>query len=561
MDKIYTPTQIWANYNAQLLPLEVSIIDIITHKNSKYKAIVKNLNFTSEITQNGQKVRAYMKLYYKDSEEIAKLPTFLIFQDYENNIAEDVILESIAAGYMVAVFDYKGEINGNKKNCTLYPEELSYCNFNVNNKELYIADPNIFNTALFHYTIIARRAIALLKDEPMCDYNNIAAIGLMNGCDIAWPTIAFDENIKTGIFISNLGFKTPTDCSKTIIENNKSAYEAFQIGCSAETYSKLNKKPILSIIGTNNSITPIEKVTQALNIANENDSVTLLISSGDNYYIDKEVNKTIQFWLKNFLSDSKNKKIYKSPEITSEKIDENNILINAKIESEEDVVSSKISISTIDSFAETRNWYEFDFDMKSKTSKLNLIQGYGTRYCFLTIEYKNGLSISSKPIKIITENINNEPLKKQRIIYDSKIDKNIFKAKSPSFFSETSSLINKKGPNNIYGIGTLDEKSILLTYAIGDLFKAAEENYSLRFYAYTPEDKEVTIIVKVLMENKITEYSTKINIYATGDWNAFIIDSQDLKDNFLKPLKTWEQVKILSFKNAENVLFNNFIWV
>lgn len=560
MNKIYTPNQIWQNANFQELPLEVSIIDIKTHNNKKHKAIVKNLNFTSEISPSNQKVRAYLKLYYKDSEDVIKLPTLLIFQDYYSAIDEDTILESVDAGYMVAVFDYKGKVDQIQKNYTIYPEDLAYCNFNKKNKELYIADPNIFNTALYHYVVLARRTIEILKDEPMCDYNNIAAIGLMNGCDIAWPVITFDENIKTAILISNLGFKSQNEFSKPIIESNKAAYEAFQVGCSSESYSIINKKPVLSIIGTNNSITPIEKVTQAYNIANENKSVSLLITSGDNSYVDKDINKTISFWLKKYLHNKENE-VYKSPEITSQKVNENNVLISGTIDKIEDVLSAKILISTIDSCPDTRNWYLRDYNLEKNEANLTLRQGYGTRYCFLTVEYKNGFSVSSKPIKIVTENINNEVLEKTRIIYNSKVDKNIFTVKSMSFFSENSSLIKQKGPSNVFGVGTSEEKTTLITYAIGDLFKTAEENYSLRFYAFTQEDKEITVVVKVLNDNKITDYQTKLNIYATGDWNAFIIDPQDLKDEFLKPLKSWSQAKILGFKDAENVLFNNFIWI
>lgn len=560
MDRIYTPNQVWPNIDFKKLPLEISIIDIKTINNKKSKAIVKNLSYTSEILENNQKVRANLKLYYKDTDDILKFPTLLLFEDFYNPIDEDIVLEFVEAGYMIAVFDYKGEIENIKNSYTIYPEELKYCNFNQKNKELYVADPDIFNTSIYHYVVIARRAIELLKEEPMCDSDNIAAIGLMNGCDIAWPTIAFDENIKTAILISNLGFKNQTEISLNITEENKTAYEAFQIACSAEAYSKINKKPVLSIIGTNNSITPIENVSKAFNLANENNSISLLIANGDNSYIDKQVNKTIQFWLNNFLNN-KTQKIYKSPEITSTKIDENNVLISAILDSKEDILDAKIMISTIDSFAETRNWYEKEYSIELNESNIELIQGYGVRYCFLTIDYKNGFSVSSKPIKIITENKEDKEPKKTRIIYNSKVDKNIFSVKSLSLFSETSSLIKQKGPSNVFGVGTEEEKSTLITYAIGDLFKTAKDNYSLRFYAYTQIDKEVTVIVKALQDNKLIDYTTKLNIYSTGDWNAFIIDAQDLKDKYLKPLKSWSQAKILGFKNAENILFNNFIWI
>ena len=62
-------------------------------------------------------------------------------------------------------------------------------------------------------------------------------------------------------------------------------------------------------------------------------------------------------------------------------------------------------------------------------------------------------------------------------------------------------------------------------------------------------------------ENTVTKYTSVLNLEKSKKWQRFNLEISDFKTADRKTLKDWRLVKIMKIKDAENVLFNNILWI
>ena len=182
-------------------------------------------------------------------------------------------------------------------------------------------------------------------------------------------------------------------------------------------------------------------------------------------------------------------------------------------------------------------------------------------FAYVTVNYKNGISLSSAQRYISTpedENIIRLPVKKTRIIFQPnmgiegwlvEIVGSMFQFYEPQI---------TKGPLDLFGITC--ERGDLTTYSIGEYrLKSVSQNL-LQFDAYSPQKRNLYIEVCSGTYGKYVTYTAKVNLN-TKSWTKYALKLSDFKDENFVPLKSWRDVKKLSFKETSGVLLTNIIWV
>ncbi len=558
-EKIMTPTQIWGNYDPNKQPLEPTILKIVEDNNT----VTKYLSFTAESTLDG-KVIAIATLMYKKNAK-SKMPAVLICSSDAKEHQIGQLTSLIDAGFIVATFDYAGKEQG-KEFFTKYPPSLAFCNVNASAAPSELQENN--DASIYHWTIIARRTISILCQEPLCDSNNIGIIGILTATDIMWQVAATDNRIKTCIPILNFGWQQESNLLARNIEENSLSYNDYisKIGFAVESYIGLVKCDTLFVGATHSMLTSIDKIEDTINRLPKTITKTTCITVGNDSHLGNASLPTIIYWLKTILMRSKG--VFPTEPLL-------NITVNKKQEIEFNITYDKSQkIDNIQLFISDgeqnpilRNWHSSQVPMdESNTASFKYIPTDNATdiFAFVNVNYKNGFTVSSnfKTFNTLTNtNIKKIPLVPSRIIFDSNSSIESFLPQSKKLFSIKEDVVKKYGPYNIYGAST--DQPILTTYIIGDSLYRGQKNYLLHIDFYSPVDKTVKISLQYmdLETNTILQYVTDINIKDTGEWQSCLFSKEDFKEDANKTLPDWENVKAITFTNIENVIINNILWV
>ena len=99
----------------------------------------------------------------------------------------------------------------------------------------------------------------------------------------------------------------------------------------------------------------------------------------------------------------------------------------------------------------------------------------------------------------------------------------------------------------------------LTTFAVGDFNLAKEEGTMLRFDIYCEKEREVIIELTAMKDDMPQTYRTSAHT-AAGEWITVTRAGADFKDDKLRALKSWSEVKRLSVLDVNGVMLNNILW-
>ena len=132
-----------------------------------------------------------------------------------------------------------------------------------------------------------------------------------------------------------------------------------------------------------------------------------------------------------------------------------------------------------------------------------------------------------------------------------------FIVESSSFIVADNALSVKKGPFNIKGISTNIGNLVLFRSSYETL--SEDKNIIFRFDAYSPNARKITISLISLSNNE--SYSTDITLKGGEHWQGVSLDAQSFKNNKGKSLIRFSDINKFVFSGAEDVIFNNILWV
>ncbi|MEG2084248.1 MAG: hypothetical protein RRY78_01675 [Clostridia bacterium] len=541
-EKILTPYMVWQDFNPVKEALEVSIIG--SESTPDYKKI--EYFFTSKNADDG-KLRVFTQVFYKQG-STKKMPCVLFVQDYDGAIDMQMVKGFTDEGYAVVTFDYLGK-KENKENCTVYPPSLEYGNIAKAGEHLTKATPNAKATCVYLWSKVGRRVISFIETMSFIDCDKIACIGNNNGADIMWQITAMDGRVKVGVPINNIGWKYAIQNENVLSDEA----QRWVIGCANQSYVNLVRVPIFYAGGTNSNISNFDKLEETLHLLDRNQTeVKYCLSAGLGNQIEQSSFNTIIKFLNHIFF---NKTDFAEKPTISYKVGEE-LEINVVIDDATVVSKVVLNISYNEQNPLQRNWEKEMLNcnfLGESTYRTQISSFMKTFYAFCNIYYKDGTMLSTSVItgelpKVLNSEVGS------RILYEVKYGVSDFFAETNEFFIEDELVHIGSGVMELRGICT--KKGALATHTINGMQFVPEDINLLQFDTFS--NTATTFYVELLQDTE--KYFCKLTL-KQAEWCKFALSLQDFKDVNMIPMKNWKNIKKLSFRYAENVLFNNILWV
>lgn len=549
-NKALTPIQLWQDFNPVKEDLSLNVI-AISHSEEGYS--LTECYFTALRAQDGA-VRVYVRIYRPDS--TAPLPVIVYINDYTNNDA-DIPERFLAKGYAVVTFDYTG-ISKDKERYTLYPDSLKYGNLAFAGDALNSAKQGAENTCVFLWTRIARRVLSLITDFPGLDKDRIAGVSWGEGANILWQLAGIDGRLNAIVPILNCGWQEYSAYPKYLGEPPFSEERlTYEITCSVQSYVKFVMAKTLVVCPTNSSVYSFDRVEDTLNRLPKDTQRYRIFSQGMRDSITLKALDAIFAWLNDIFN---NKRLPVSPEI-SYALNEGKLDISIESDATySDVVSAELHTAYGELNPALRSWHKISLGLGMDGKAHTPVKVYDTTeriFLFAKIRYKNGSIVCSPQISLIPAELGEIVTSPHptRIIFERKMGASAFFLKTDENVVSDSIISLATGPLDIPGVST--SKGCLVLYNIGDLHNNDDE-LVLQFDVYAPQPKTIKVVIT---DSSFNEYSATINIDNVEEWTKVRLGLIDFKDKELIPLKLWQNVKILTFCDAEGALFNNILWV
>lgn len=551
---ILAPNQLWKEYDPSSEPLRPSYLEF--KESEKYYSVA--------VFINGDKHdNSYTRIYvYGYLPKQTQFNSNIIFINdvLDKTFSVDNLKAYADAGYGVFTFDYIGKtsLHGHY---TIYPDSISYANYSLSKEHLTHAIPTAKDTTFYVWNKVCMKVIALIK-QLRGDDCKIILSGYKTGADIALQVAAIDKRVDAVASFLNLGWKDyrnyprfATDLHMPIDDERK----RWLAGCATESYLKFVKCPILCVTTTNCSITSLDRIADSEAILKSNRvpfSLSTLTGLSDS--ISFRARSLLYGWL---TALTQNKKMPKNPDVEL-KIDKNGILIaQCSIDKSLDIEDIIINYSYDELDSTLRSWSSKYLDVNDLKTSLPIYSETQSVFAFITVNYKNGISLSSS-LRYLTidedPQIVREPIKKTRIIFQKNmgIDGWLVEIVGSMFQFFEPQIV--QGPLNLSGITC--ESGSLSTYSIGSYTLKSVSQNLLQFDACANQNRDLIIEVCSGTYGAYKTYRAKASLQK-DTWKKCSLRLSDFKDKDLISLKSWRNVKKLSFIDANGVLLNNIIWV
>lgn len=551
--QFFTPTEVWEGFNPKKDPLEASI----TSTDVKDNLVDSSLFFTSE-TKNDGKVRVKAHLFY-DSRWRDNRPAILILPTLEmHEDLSDVLPELIREGYVVCRIDYSGADEGS----TTFPNSLSYASYPECENNLGEIKTSARQTPWFEWAKITRRAISLLQETHPVDGNRIAILGIGVGAHIAWQVAGMDGRVSALVAINGGGYLWRSGCPRFTTDNVPAtdAERAFSTGVGAETYARFVTCPTCYVVASNSESADVDRAGDILSLV-QSKTKTLLICNGTTGQITSGVFLSLMNWMKtNFAHDPVEESI--CPDLSFENIEGH---LHLRLKNATHFKNKAVYVAYGEPNNAYRHWYTIEGGQKVGAHEYTFyvpvsdVKDLVVAYAYIT--YKNGTSECSPVIGVVPEKIGvseeSDENEAGRIIYTGDMGTGNFVASSRNAIIDEKTLTTATGPFDINGVVVRKGKL--------SFFRDAKETFSaqrdaiFQFDAYSPVPKEIIVSVKTAPNEN--PYRTKVSLSGGEFWQKVSLTASEFKSATGKSLALFADGKRFAFENAENVVFNNLLWI
>lgn len=558
--RLLTPTEIWEGVNPVKEGTETSIFS----SREKDNIVTAEVFFTSEKTASGR-VRAYAKISYDSRWRDARPALILLPSHDETRRYDDITASLVKAGYVVCFCDYLGrETEDDDAPRTTYPKELYYAQAPECFSHLYTVTTTGRETPWFVWAKLTRRAITMISELRYVDAERIGIIGVDIGAQIAWQTAGMDGRVRALVPINGGGYLWRRGCprfpggDKELPANDEE--RAFSAGVGAETYAKLVSCPTYFIVSSNSSNTDVDRAGDILALVPA-ESKVLLIVRGTASQISVSAYDSLILWLRrNFAHDSAPVPM---PEIFF-RTDENNLYLHLKCAEQPDSVTAYFSAGEQVSFA--RTWTPLSAPQTvgedEYVYRVPVADAHDLTVAFATVRSADGILSSSRVAGTIPADsgVRSSPSASagnSRIVYSGNMGTGVFWVTTDDFFLDESVLAAEQGPFGIKGVRTSKGRLVLCRTSRGEFSR--NKNAVLQMDVYSPTQRD--IVFTFVSYPDLTRYSCSVRLSGGDFWQKVDLAAAEFKSENGRTLGSFGPCKQLVISNAENVLFNNIVWI
>ncbi len=544
-NRFLTPVQLWKGFE----PLQpTNDVSYVTYRKGD-GFVTASLFFTAMNDETGF-VRAFAELLIPS--KLTKKCVLFIGDVKDGAQSVSNYTQYADNGYLVARLDLHG-CEGVGGNYTVYGGGYAYGNYAEARNLLYNATPSAEVNPYYLWVRVCRRFISYLTEA----YPKVRPVVIGEGLSapVLWQLGGTDERIDGIVSLLGTSF-TSRPFRKDAVDENLDRWDT---GIAPFAYARFLKCPSLSVTCSNSVYDELGSAKSMQDNAPEGSICDFLVSPllSEQLYAGTVLN--VSKWIAERFA--KNEGAGLAPQLSYTVAD---AALNVVI----DVPSASHKVASVEllyCYDEENPLYR---SWNSKTVKptedgyffdINLLPDCSQLFIYAVVSYKGGGDIATPVTNVkLSEEMKRGRLIKSQLIYDTSMDKKFFPVTSGLIVADDV-LSVKKCPLGIYGISV--SSGVLSSYIVGE-DERISFGEALQFNAYAEESRQIEIRITRETENGVyVDYSTLCELHGQNIWQKITIEAGEFRDAELKPMAGWDNLKQIRFLSAENILFNNILWV
>lgn len=550
-NNLISPNKLWADFDADSVHLRANFLKYDTDENG---VVDFEVYLSGDQLEDNSSILTYC--YGKIPKKDSKNATLIYISGYKADNHEDMFDMFIPKGYSVICFDYMGKTN--KRKHTIYPQSLNFANYSESKGHLncFVNSPK--DSCVFVWSKVCRNVITFVKRLLGKD-NKIYMRSSLEGGNILWQVAGMDKRVDGIIAANNAGWEE----SRGIFRYSESPDEydfsedkiKWMSACSPQAYAKFVTCPVLYISGTNSRITSIDRVEKTLSLTRNDGQNHICLCANLSNTVNALAQTSMTVWLDKI---NQNKPIPTAPK-TSFEVNDGKLYAKMEYDTSQEIDKIFIYHSYDEINSELRHWNRNILSLAHSAVEIPVRTGDSRIFAFASVYYKDGQFYSSLPIMFDLKKAKVVEVapKRSHIIFEKKNGLNAWVVDNS--YGENSAPEFRAGAYDIMGVTS--KNGHLSTYSISDKNFQHTDSSIFQFDCYAEKARSLT--VEMLVETNLFEYEKyRIDVQLNGkEWQKIALSHNDFKTKDLVPLKNWNKVKQLSFKNIDGALISNIIWI
>ena len=552
---ILTPVSLWEGFDASQ-PTKANMLSEI-----RYDNVVHRDFFFSGRFVDSERVRIFGTYFTPD--DSAAHHCLLYIPDIRERINYEEVIDYVKMGFSVLMVDLYGK-RDNAQNYTVYPEAVSYANYETRGRRMDFADDSARETCWYEWVAATRYAITfLLEQNP--EEKKVGVIGIKNGANVAWQLAAVDDRVQCAVFMFGAGWSAYKGINKfsdtdVVMDEERRKFIA---AVDAHAYAQYVRCPVLFLTSTNSTEFDFDRSLDTLSRISADVPYSFNFSPGFNVYLDDYCKKDAELFLYRQF-DIKKYVFPKCPEVTIEQ-DGNFLALTLDYSDELKIESAKVYINEGVINPAIRNWNSCDFvgDDEFGKMKYEYVANGGTKnvFAFAIVRYKNGITLSSK---LAYKKIEAASAKKSNLIYSSRdgLDGITFYDKNASeksiFVDEGKFLELCKGADGIYGAYS---HCGLISYKFSEPCCTADEGSILELDFFTSEFCVIKLVFMVNTPSGIKEFAYSLDMKSRSIWQNVIIRIGEFKSAEGMSIRNYKDIFALRIESDGKYVVNNILLI
>ena len=545
MENVLTSQTLWEGYD----PTAEQLDTVLIRQNEEDGVVSKQLYFTGRTLEHG-KSRIYATVCYEGNSR--NKPAVFVIGDYRRPIEEDVLRDFARRGFVAMSVDFAGRRDEGL--CTLYPEQLDYCNADVAGS-MFDVTSSARETALYEYALNCRRAITYLLDEEKVDC--VSVLTSLRGVCVGIIVLGVENRVKNGVLLfGNIYRNYPEpDKDENMLGMDQDelerhiAYDTkkhkWALGLAPQTYALQIKIPLYVINSANSPYVDVAETSKTIYRVNAESRLLILPTCMD--YLPARYTDDVIRWLKGFVAKPKSE-------------------IKSFVDESGDYC---VRVLTTRPIEQTSVWYCTDAEGSARywtkanlvstdngyVAKLNLFEKQCTVAFFALFE--DDVTVSTP---LVTERVSASNVRKAvNIIFSGAGNQTLIPlAPRKVWWNVNLEPELAKGHLNLVGA----KGKVLATFAISDKSIHIDSAFTLGFDVCCKAKQQIKITAVKKFGSLNQLYSQTAEVVGTGKWERLTFDKANFhRNDDGRQLTDEEKVDLLIISAENEFIVNNIFLV
>ncbi len=558
---LLSPVMLWRDFNANE-PLRESKIGEETYGDVVYS----EMYFSGRETSAGR-VRVFGVLARsKTATKKTQKGAILILPDMSETVNIEIMNVYVKQGYTVLMVDYRGQ-SSDVENYTKYPDAVSYANYKNVAQSVDGVPKTAKETCWYEWASVAKYAVSFLSS--LLEVENIGVIGIRNGANVGWILCGTDARVDCFVPLFGAGWRG----YRGYFKNSDTEFRPgddqlrFLAGIDAHAYAQYVKCPVFYMTATNSPDFDLDRSVDTMCRLGESTENYLNFSPMLRDVLNQSSKRNVDLFLaKNLLNF---KAVFPKEPTLSAIVEDGVVTCDVELDFSDVKKPKNVSVYIAEDGEDpsTREWKlmkpikgqredkkSFTYDIFGNSSFVNM---------FAVVEYRNGVTLSSKVVCKKTELTGRRPIK---LLYSTKEKTGTFsvynvkeKALGSIFFEDGDAVSYKEGGNGIFGVSS---DFGLVTYKVNKRSVSVNDNTLFMLDVYCEEYTTLKVVLMIESSpNVINEFFVNVELKGGKIWQSVKLKAGDFKSESRISIKDYSNVVGMRLETAAPSVFNNILVV